>query len=294
MKRATHDTPTTMNAGMEEPTMSMRKFDKTRRARRRGARGFAGAGALVLALGLPATASAAPGLGGHLERSVASSTSVGLSPGTVATPRMRTAADDPAASDAGLTRAQQRKVAGEVGGLVGVGWAHGGLGITPELALEAGVRIKLPFGSLGIHRRGGYQRYTADGAGSFPCAEEGQEGPCIASNDGDWKWSLVEHNGRISLPISYRILPEERRVTPYILAAPGVFFQKSKVTSYDLDNTQFSAAFGIYGALGAQIRLGPGGLFIEGGYQWAALKHRITGDADMGAIRFALGYRVAL
>ena len=207
---------------------------------------------------------------------------------------MASAADDEVstARQDGLTEAQKRKVAGEVGAGVGLGWAHAGLGLTPEVALEGGVRLRLPRGALGIHVRGGYQRFSADGTGSLPCTDDG--GPCVASDDGNYSWSLIEHSGRVSLPLSYRLFSEDRPATPYFLAAPGVYFADSRITSYENDNRQFSAAFGIYAALGAQIRLGPGGLFVEAGYQWSKLAHRITGDSSLGALRFVVGYRVQL
>jgi hypothetical protein len=226
-------------------------------------------------------------------RSVLLPTAVGLLVALAGTPAVAAPGDDDGASTAGLTKAQQRKVAGEIGLGVGLGWAHAGLGLTPELALEGGVRIRLPQGSLGIHLRGGYQTYSVDGGGSLPCSE-GEAGPCVSSNDGAYTWNLVEHTGRVSLPLSYRILGPEKRATPYLLFAPGLWMTTSRVTSYELVNSQFSTAFGLYGAAGVQIRLGPGGLFAEAGYQWSQLQHRITGDASLGALRFVIGYRVQL
>lgn len=195
--------------------------------------------------------------------------------------------------EVGLTRAQQRSVAAEIGLGVGLGIAHAGLGVGPELMLEAGARFKLSYGSLAVHLRGGYQRYTGAGDGEMPC-EEDTEGPCVASDEGAYSWSLVEHAGRLSLPLTYRILPEERRITPYVTVAPGLYMLRSIASSYGLENKQFSAKFGIAAALGGQVRLGPGGLFLEAGYQWSKLDHRITGDSSVGAVRIVIGYRVQL
>ena len=51
--------------------------------------------------------------------------------------------------------------------------------------------------------------------------------------------------------------------------------------------------FGVQGLLGAQLRLGPGALFVEAGYRYAALQHRATGDAQLSTVTLALGFRVS-
>ena len=221
--------------------------------------------------------------------------SLGLALALSVSPRIARAGDSESSDNGSKTKlnpAQQRKIAGQAGVGVGLGWAHGGLGLTPELLAEIGMRVRLGKGALGVHLRGGWQRYSTSGSGSLPCADD-TVGPCISSEDGNYDWTLVEHAGRVELPLTYRIFNEDRRVTPYLTVAPGLYMLSSRATTYDLTNTQFSAKFGIYGAAGAQLVLGPGGLFAEAGYQWSGLDHRITGNADVGAIRFAVGYRFA-
>ena len=89
----------------------------------------------------------------------------------------------------------------------------------------------------------------------------------------------------------YRLFNDDKKVAPFVTVGPGLYLLKSKARSYGLSNTQFSAKFGIYGALGALIRLGPGDLFVEAGYQWSGLDHIITGDSNVGALRLVLVYR---
>lgn len=186
----------------------------------------------------------------------------------------------------------QKKVAVEIGLGAGLDIATGGLSIGPNPFLEVGARIRLGPGFLAIAARGGYQRYTASGKGTLACPAV-PTGACIASNGGEYSWDLVEQAATVGLPISYRLFPD-KRLHPYFGVMPQLFMLKATTTTYGLENSQGDIKFGFAGVLGGQFDLGPGGLFLEAGFQYAGLDHRLTGVSNLGAVTAALGYRLAL
>lgn len=139
---------------------------------------------------------------------------------------------------------------------------------------------------------GGYQRYTADGSGSIPCAAT-TTSACISANGGAYSWNLVEETVTIGLPISYRLLPD-KRIHPYIGVQPQLFLLRATTTSFGLENSQGDTKFGFAGLLGGQFDVGPGGAFLEAGFQYVGLEHRLTGKSNLGAVTLGLGYRIAL
>jgi hypothetical protein len=60
------------------------------------------------------------------------------------------------------------------------------------------------------------------------------------------------------------------------------------------DTPERSMKFGFGVPLGAELALGPGGLFGELFPQWAPMKHTTTGDTHLGGMSLFVGYRAAL
>jgi hypothetical protein len=166
------------------------------------------------------------------------------------------------------------------------------LSVGPNFFLDIGARFRVGPGFLAAALRGGYQRYTASGKGSIPCAAT-QTTACISANGGAYSWDLVEETVTIGLPISYRLLPD-KRIHPYIGVQPQVFLQRATTTSFGLENSQGDTKFGFAGLLGGQFDVGPGGIFLEAGFQYVGLEHRLTGKSNLGAVTIGLGYRIAL
>lgn len=186
----------------------------------------------------------------------------------------------------------QKKVAVEIGLGAGLDIATGGLSLAPNPFLEVGARLRLGPGFLGIAARGGYQRYTASGEGTLACGAS-VTGACIATNGGKYSWDLVEQAVTVGLPISYRLFPD-KRLHPYFGVVPQLFLLKATTTTYGLENSQGDMKFGVQGLLGGMFDVGPGGVFLEAGFQYASLDHRLTGVSNVGAVTVALGYRLAL
>jgi opacity protein-like surface antigen len=185
-----------------------------------------------------------------------------------------------------------KKVAFEIGAGVGLNIATGGLSLGPNFFLDVGARFHLGPGFLAVAARGGYQRYTASGEETLACGAT-VTGACIASDGGRYTWDLVEETVTIGLPISYRLFPD-KRLHPYFGVIPQIFLLRATTTAYGLENNQGDTKFGFAGLLGAQFDVGPGGVFLDAGFQYAALEHKLTGMSNIGAVTIGLGYRVAL
>lgn len=184
----------------------------------------------------------------------------------------------------------------EVGPVLGlnVNVNHSRLGLGPNLGLEAGVRVLVGPGFLSVAVRGHYERYRRDDTGTLPCmpAMGAPDSPCIATNGGRYEYSLVEQTVTLGLPIAYRLLPSGR-IHPYVQVQPQVVLERADVTTFQLTNVETATRVGVLGALGGQLDVGPGGVWLEAGYRWVGLPHRSTGDASIGVLAFTLGYRFA-
>ena len=99
---------------------------------------------------------------------------------------------------------------------------------------------------------------------------------------------------RISLLLSYRFLHAASAFNAYVGVAPQVVLQRAETTAWNLLTSETATRFGVGGLAGAQYRLGPGAVWLEAGYAWVPVVHRVTGDASISTVTLALGYRIAL
>lgn len=197
-----------------------------------------------------------------------------------------------------------RRVAVELGPVLGMGISTSGLGVGPDLGLEVGARVSLGSGVFAFALRGAWSVYAKEGSGATPCAPMGSGGsnanpapssPCVSDPaQGTYGWSLTEMLVRIALPLSYRFLPASNAFNAYVGVAPTLTLQRAETTAFSQITTETAMRFGVHGLLGAQYRLGPGAAFFEAGYAWSTVSHRATGDVSLGAVQLALGYRVSI
>ncbi len=192
-----------------------------------------------------------------------------------------------------------KTVAVEFGPVLGLNGATNRLGLGPNVGLEVGVRIHAGPGFFGVHIRGAYERYSANGTGTLPCtrtpANGAPQSPCIetgGANSSSYTWALLEETVTLGLPLSYRLL-DHSRFHPYIHVQPQLVLQRAQSTSFSLTTTETAMRFGLLGALGAQFDVGPGGIWLEAGYRWVPVNHITTGNATIGVIAVAIGYRFA-
>jgi hypothetical protein len=175
----------------------------------------------------------------------------------------------------------------------------GDLNAAPGFFVGGGARLLLGPGSLGLGLRLGYERYKAWGSNTFPACAGGTSGGCLAG--GSYRWALRQQVFHVGLALSYRFLPPDSVIVPYVGVTPQLYAMRSTITAFDNQTTQGDVQPGINAAVGARVDLGPGGVFTEIGGQYAPLDPRdpdtdlgLTGDADLGAFVWALGYRLEL
>jgi hypothetical protein len=60
------------------------------------------------------------------------------------------------------------------------------------------------------------------------------------------------------------------------------------------ENEETGSAFGVFGALGAELFLGPGAALIELSMTWAQIDGYVLRDTSAGSLALAVGYRLFL
>jgi hypothetical protein len=189
-----------------------------------------------------------------------------------------------------------RRFAFEFGPVIGLHINLSPYGVGPNLGLEIGGRLAVGPGYFAFGLRGHYERYGASGSNTAPCnpAMGAPDDPCISPPPGTYQWNLTQQTVTIGLPLSFRFL-SNKRVHPYVLAQPQVVLERVDATTFDLTNVETATRVGVFGAVGVQLDVGPGGVWLEAGFRWVQLPHRSTGrDAQLSLIGINVGYRFAL
>lgn len=192
----------------------------------------------------------------------------------------------------------------ELGPVFGLGISTSGLGVGPELGMEVGARLSLGPGALAFSLRGTWSAYERSGTLAMPCSPPGSGGsnanpapgaPCVAQPaQGSYDYTLTEMLIRISIPLSYRVLPITSAFNAYLGVAPSLTVQHAETTAFTQRTAENALRFGVTGFAGAQYRLGFGALFVEVGYAWSPTSHRATGEVPLGSVQLALGYRLSI
>jgi len=116
---------------------------------------------------------------------------------------------------------------------------------------------------------------------------------------GMYGWELVQKELVFQPTFMYRLTALSDSITPYGGIGPRLYLLQSVVSGRAGDETigetrESSTKFGLGIPLGAELALGPGGLFAEFLLQWAPLDHDTTGDTHLGGASLFLGYRALL
>ncbi len=197
-----------------------------------------------------------------------------------------------------------RPFALEFGPVLGLDVSTNALGLGPDLGLEFGGRLSAGPGVFAFALRGAWQHYAMTQSSAAPCAPTGSGGsnaasapsaPCVSMpSSGAYEYTLGEDVVRLSLLLSYRFLPASSAFNAYVGVAPQLALQRAETTAFNLLTTETATRFGVGGLAGAQYRLGPGSIWLEAGYAWVPVGHRVTGDASISTVTLAIGYRVSL
>jgi hypothetical protein len=157
------------------------------------------------------------------------------------------------------------------------------------LALDA--RARLPAGpGLLLGLRGGYTRFGCSG----PALSDPSNycPPADTGTPGAPQNSVGVDTFSLGPVVGTYFARHDAPVTGYLALSPQWIFHRSTVTRADGTTvTEASSTFSALALLGAQLRIGPGGLFAELGYTGAVAQTSGLGPLPIGGLLFALGYR---
>jgi len=180
-------------------------------------------------------------------------------------------------------------LAAKFGGLA----SFNGLSPFPTVGIEAGYL----FGGTGGHIAAALAaEYTAPSATG---SQTETFSPERIPGGGSYSWELRQKELVLQPTFFYRLPELVPRLTPYAGIGPRFYFLESVVRGKSggiafQDTPERSLKFGFGVPLGAELALGPGGLFGELFPQWAPMKHTTTGDSHLGGMSLFVGYRAAL
>lgn len=115
---------------------------------------------------------------------------------------------------------------------------------------------------------------------------------------GSYTWKLTQKELVLQPTFLYRFTGLGK-ITPYAGIGPRIYFLETDIEGTGgsqafMETKEKSTKFGVGLPLGAELALGPGGLFAEVLLQYGPLDHRITGDTNTGGATLWLGYRALL
>jgi LysM repeat protein len=150
-------------------------------------------------------------------------------------------------------------VAALVGGSALTASGYGGQ-VGYRAGVDVGLAFPVAFGALTTNLRFVVERYGASADVTLPSSGSS---PPVAGR-------ATHTDYVVSIPLGYRLGgPNTRaRLSPYLTVAPELQFQVGGAdTATGARISASTRAFAVAGALGVDIRLGPGALFFEGGYR---------------------------
>lgn len=172
------------------------------------------------------------------------------------------------------------------------------------VALKFGGLFPQPFAELGtsylVTLEGGYWFAMKRRLGVT--LELGYTAPTASGSESDarvpggsYDWDLQQRELILGASVLYRL--PMGKLTVYGGIGPRLFMLDSHVDGSAggqaiKESTEQSTKFGFGVPIGAGFRLGPGDLVGELLMAFSSLDHKVTGDANTGALSFSLGYRL--
>jgi hypothetical protein len=157
------------------------------------------------------------------------------------------------------------------------------LEVAPYYALEVGYVTPLLNRRLAIVVEGSFSQPEVSGTLSDPRVTRG-----------DVQYTLTEREIAILLSAMYRFEGALGSITPYASAGPGLYLHQATTQALGATTVEKKGTVGFQFLGGADLRLGPGGLFLEAHYHFAPGDFVTTGNANIGGFLAALGYRLRL
>lgn len=112
---------------------------------------------------------------------------------------------------------------------------------------------------------------------------------------GDEPYRLTEREIAVLLSAVYRFEGALGSMTPYAGAGPGLYLHQATAQAFGATTVEKEGTLGFQLLGGAELRLGPGGLFLEAHYHFTKVGFVTTGSVNVGGFLAAgLGYRLRL
>jgi hypothetical protein len=171
---------------------------------------------------------------------------------------------------------------------LGAGFSQpfGDLGTGFLTELEAGYTLPFARRALAVFVSGAY---TAPGAEGKNLRDARLPGPA--------SYELTQQELMLTLGLTYRLHLPSKLVRPYASLGGRLFMMRTTVNG-EADgepfgeNEETGGAFGVFGALGAELFLGPGAALIELSMTWAKIDGYVLRDTSAGSLALAVGYRL--
>jgi len=158
------------------------------------------------------------------------------------------------------------------------------LGGAPFFALEAGYVTPLLERRLAIVAEVNFHQPKVSGTLSDPNLTLGEQ-----------EYRLTEREIAVLLSAVYRFEGALGSVTPYVGAGPGLYLHQATAQAFGATTVEKEGTLGFQLLGGAELRLGPGGLFLEAHYHFTNVGFVTTGSVNIGGFLAAgLGYRLRL
>jgi Outer membrane protein beta-barrel domain len=173
---------------------------------------------------------------------------------------------------------------------LGAGFSQpfGDLGTSFLTELEAGYTLPFARRALAVFVSGAYTQPGAEGSN---LRDSRLPGPA--------SYELTQQELMLTLGLTYRLHLPSKLVRPYASLGPRLFMMRTNVNGKAGgepfgDNEETATEFGVFGALGAELFLGPGAALIELSMTWASIDGYILRETSAGALTLAVGYRLFL
>jgi hypothetical protein len=112
---------------------------------------------------------------------------------------------------------------------------------------------------------------------------------------GDQDYRLTEREIALLLSAVYRFEGALGAVTPYAGLGPGLYLHQATAQGFGATTVEKEGTVGFQLLGGAELHLGPGGLFLEAHYHFTRVGFLTTGNVNIGGFLAAsLGYRLRL
>jgi hypothetical protein len=164
---------------------------------------------------------------------------------------------------------------------IGLGIPTSKLGPTVIAGLEVDVFLPVLDRRLLLAAEFSITRPKHEGAGSDPRV------------GGDYEYTMRVLMHKVAVDLIFRFFERDRRIVPFVGLGPALLVATTvQRSSFDpSENEERSVEFGGEVLGGADLRIGPGALFVELRCALTGLDQRFTGETNGGVLSLSVGYR---